>query len=157
MADKSPSDEGFTELELPQSDFNTTCPSQEGASFHQNYTLRDTRNPSCSNQKVEDEGLYHRSTEDSGVLLQSVSDGLREPDAAVHDGNEVNKNVSEGAVKEETAWDGGCGEVETQKQQKESTSDGETADAERRRRTSETDVKSWLLKRLQGPIEGESV
>ncbi|XP_056620050.1 nuclear receptor coactivator 7 isoform X2 [Triplophysa dalaica] len=153
MADKSPSDEGFTELELPQSDFNTTCPSQEGASFHQNYTLRDTRNPSCSDQKAEDEGLYHRSTEDSGVLLQSVSDGIREPDAAVHDGNEVNKNVSEGAVKEETALDGGCAEVETQKHQKESTSDGETADAERRRRTSETDVKSWLLKRLQGPIE----
>ncbi|KAA0708168.1 Nuclear receptor coactivator 7 140 kDa estrogen receptor-associated protein [Triplophysa tibetana] len=122
-ADKSPSDEGFTELELPQIDSNTTRPSQEGVSFHQNYTLRDTSNPSCSDQKAEDEGLYHRSTEDSGVLLQS------------------------------TAWDRGSGDVETQKQQKESTSDGETADAERRRRTSETDDKSWLLKRMQGPIE----
>ncbi|KAI7799618.1 nuclear receptor coactivator 7 isoform X2 [Triplophysa rosa] len=154
MADKSPSDEGFTELELPQSDSNTTCPSQEGASFHQNYEPRDTSNPSPSDQKEdEDEGLHHRSTEDSGVLLQSVSDGIREPAAAVHDGNEVNIDVSEGAVKEATAWHGGCGDVETQKQQKESTSAGEVADAERRRRTSETDVKSWLLKRMQGPIE----
>lgn len=161
MADKSPSDEGFTELELLQSDSNTTCPRQEGASFHDNCEPRETSNPSPLDHK-EDEGHYNRSTEDSGVLLQSNSDRTREPAAAVHDGNQVNICVSEGAVKEATASDRSCDDVtpaaESQKQEKESKSDGGIiTDAERRRRTSDTDVKSWLLKRMQEPIKGESV
>lgn len=164
MADKSPSDEGFTELELLQSDSNTTCPSQEGASFRDSYEPRDKSNTSPSDQKEamcceeDDEGLYNRSTEDSGVLL---SDRIREAAAAVHDGNEVNIEVSERALTEDQNKNVSCGDVtarvDSQRQQKESNSDGEMTDADGRRRTSDADVKSWLLKRMQGPIEGEDV
>lgn len=171
MADKSPSDEGFTELELLQSDSNTTCPSQEGASFHDSYEPRETGNASPSDQREsmcceeDDEGLYNRSTENSGVLLQSLSDRIGEPAAAVHDGNKVNIEVSEGAVTEDQNKNMSRGDVtedscstpaahvESRKQRKASNSDEEITDADRRRRSSDTDMKSWLLKRMQGPIE----
>nr|XP_055041722.1 nuclear receptor coactivator 7 isoform X1 [Misgurnus anguillicaudatus] len=179
ILDKSPSDEGFTELELLQSDSITTCPSQEGASFHDDCEPKETTNRSdqkdeslrCCN--VEDEGL-NRSTEDSGVLLQSLPDSVREPPTQLHDVTTkrdetlVNGVTTKDATTQDQNKMVSCSDVTDdsvtcsqpvddaevrQKENKGPNSDAEISEAEQRRQANQAEMKSWLLKRMQGPIE----
>lgn len=166
IADKSPSDEGFTELELLQSDSNTTCSGQEGASVQEH---RKTSTDKQQTEEDEDEGLHNRSTDDHAFLN-------RLDDSMVHDGkdattevNEETKTRGETLVKgasaiEATASDqkakatledsGKCSSPGPNlEDNKGPNSDAQLSEAELRRRASEAEMKSWLLKRMQRPIE----
>ncbi len=181
IADKSPSDEGFTELELLQSDSNTTCSGQEGASLQeQRKTPTDKSMTSFHAEEDEDEGLHNRSTDDNAELLQSFPNRLDEPTALVHDGKEATTEVNEETKRGETLVNGVSAiEATTSDQKVKATledsgkcssspgpnlednkgpnSDTQLSEAELRRRANEAEMKSWLLKRMQRPIEGESV
>lgn len=109
IADKSPSDEGFTELELLQSDSNTSCSGLQGATLQEH-----TKTP-----EDEDEGLHNRSTDDSVEVTKRRSQMFA---------NRPNVEESKG-------------------------SNAELSEAEKRKRASEAEMKSWLLKRMQKPIE----
>ncbi|XP_016114490.1 nuclear receptor coactivator 7-like [Sinocyclocheilus grahami] len=172
IADKSPSDEGFTELELLQSDSNTTCSGQEGAPLQeQRKTPTDQSVTSYRAEEDEDEGLHNRSTDDNAELLQSFPNRL---DALVHDGKEATTEVNEETkTRGETLVNGVSAIEATASDQKTkatledsgrcSSSPGPNlednkgpnsfSEAERRRRASEAEMKSWLLKRMQRPIE----
>lgn len=113
IADKSPSDEGFTELELLQSDSNTSCSGLQGATLQEH-----TKTP-----EDEDEGLHNRSTDDGAVEVTKRRSQMF--------ANGPNVEESKG-------------------------SKAELSEAEKRRRASEAEMKSWLLKRMQRPIEGKS-
>uniref|UniRef100_A0A8C2GGA5 Nuclear receptor coactivator 7-like n=1 Tax=Cyprinus carpio TaxID=7962 RepID=A0A8C2GGA5_CYPCA len=167
IADNSPSDEGFTELELLQSDSNTTCSGQEGAPpQEQRKVPTDQSVRSYRAEEDEDEGLHNRSTDDNAEL----------PDRLVHDGkeavievDEVTKTRGETLVNgvsaiEATASDqkgkmtpedsGKCSWPEPNvEDNKGPNSDVELSEAQLRRRASEAEMKSWLLKRMQRPIE----
>uniref|UniRef100_A0A673MK84 Nuclear receptor coactivator 7-like n=1 Tax=Sinocyclocheilus rhinocerous TaxID=307959 RepID=A0A673MK84_9TELE len=165
IADKSPSDEGFTELELLQSDSNTTCSGQEGAPLQEQ---RKTPTDKSVTEEDEDEGLHNRSTE--------LPDRLDEPTALVHDGKEAVIEVEEVTkTRGETLVNGVSAVEATASDQKGKTtledsgkcsspgpnvednkgpnSDAQLSEAELRRRASEAEMKSWLLKRMQRPIE----
>lgn len=171
IADKSPSDEGFTELELLQSDSNTTCSGQEGASLqeHRRTPTRmsmDQKDKSVSvfiAEEEEDEGLHNRSTDDNADLLRSL----------VHDGKEAAVEVTK--TSGETLVNGVFAIENDQKSKvtpedsgkcslpgphvednKGPNSDVELlSEAEKRRRASEAEMKSWLVNTMQRPIEGE--
>ncbi|XDV41113.1 hypothetical protein PO909_010036 [Leuciscus waleckii] len=169
IADKSPSDEGFTELELLQSDSNTTCSGQEGASLQEHRRTPSRMSMDQKDRSVrvfiaeeeEDEGLHNRSTDDNAELPQSL----------VHDGKEaaieVTKTSSETLVN-------GVFAIENDQKSKVTPEDsgkcslpgshvednkGPNSDvellseAEKRRRASEAEMKSWLVKTMQRPIE----
>lgn len=181
IADKSPSDEGFTELELLQSDSNTTCSSQEGASLQeQRKRPTDKSVTSCLAEEDEDEGLHNRSTDDNAELLQSFLNRLDDPMALVHDGKEATTEVNEETkTRGEMLVNGASAIKATASDQKAKAtledsgkcsspgpnlednkgpnSDAQLSEAELSRRASEAEMKSWLLKRMQRPIEGESV
>ncbi|XP_043075808.1 nuclear receptor coactivator 7 isoform X2 [Puntigrus tetrazona] len=166
IADKSPSDEGFTELELLQSDSNTT-----GSGPGQRKTATDKSATSFRAEEDEDEGLHNRSTDDN-------ADPSRPDEAAVHDGKEAAAGVKEETRTGREAFVNGVSAIEAsagdQKAKatpedsgKCSSSPGPNleddnrgpdssvalSEAELRRRASEAEMKSWLLKRMQRPIE----
>uniref|UniRef100_A0A671KPU2 Nuclear receptor coactivator 7-like n=1 Tax=Sinocyclocheilus anshuiensis TaxID=1608454 RepID=A0A671KPU2_9TELE len=175
IADKLPSDEGFTELELLQSDSNTTCSGQEGAPLQeQRKTPTDQSVTSYRAEEDEDEGLHNRSTDDNAELLQSFPNKLDEPTALVHDGKEATTEVNEETkTRGETLVNGVSAIEATASDQKAkatledsgkcSSSPGPNlednkgpnsfSEAELRRRASEAEMKSWLLKRMQRPIK----
>ncbi|XP_058611587.1 nuclear receptor coactivator 7 isoform X2 [Onychostoma macrolepis] len=178
IADKSPSDEGFTELELLQGDSNTTCSGQEGASLQeQRKTPTDKSVTSFHVEEDEDEGLHNRSTDDNAELLQSVPNRLDEPTALVHDGKEATTEVNEETKTRGETLVNGVSAIEVtasdqkakatlEDSEKCSSSPGpnlednkgpnpdvQLSEAELRRRASEAEMKSWLLKRMQRPIE----
>lgn len=181
IADKSPSDEGFTELELLQSDSNTTCSGQEGASLQEQRKMPTDKSVTAFHaEEDEDEGLHNRSTDDNAELLQSFPNRLDEPTALVHDGKEATTEVNEETKRGETLVNGVSAIEATASDQKVKAtledsekcssspgpnlednkgpnSDAQLSEAELRRRASEAEMKSWLLKRMQRPIEGESV
>ncbi|XP_026097101.1 nuclear receptor coactivator 7-like [Carassius auratus] len=151
IPDKSPSDEGFTELELLQSDCNTTCSGHEGAPPQE----------------------QRKTTTDQSVRLY-LPEKLDQP-ALVHDGKEAVIEVDEVTkTRGETLANRVSAIEETARDQKEMTpedsgkcswpgpnvednktpnSDVELPEAERHRRASEAEMKSWLLNRIQRPIE----
>ncbi|KAL0165290.1 hypothetical protein M9458_041043, partial [Cirrhinus mrigala] len=162
IADKSPSDEGFTELELLQSDSNTTCSGQEGASLLEQrktptWTPTDKSVRSYRAEEDEDEGLHNRSTDENSELLQSLPDRLDEPTALVHDGKEAVVEVDEmtkttGETRPQTTKKGRrpwrtVGNVVHQDQMLRIIRD------QTQTRANEAEMKSWLLKRMQRPIE----
>ncbi|XP_051511534.1 nuclear receptor coactivator 7-like isoform X2 [Myxocyprinus asiaticus] len=185
IADKSPSDEGFTELELLQSDSNTMWHSQEGASLYDDSEQRKTHTCTPSDlidetmmssntereDEVEDEGL--RSTEDDAEMLQSVPDRLVALEAEDVTKTRAEMLVNGVSPKEATTKDqkrklsysgvakdsGKCSspepnvDIEGQKESKGPNSAVELSEVEKRRRASEDEMKSWLLKRMQVPIE----
>lgn len=173
IADKSPSDEGFTELELLQSDSNTTCSGHEGASLQEHRKTptrismdqkdKSLRSFNAEEEEDEDEGLHNRSTDDNMDLLRSL----------VHDGKEAATEVTK--TSGETLVNGVFA-IENDQRSKVTPEDsgkcsppgphvedntGPNADeellseAEKRRRASEAEMKSWLVNTMQRPIEGE--
>ncbi|XP_051952461.1 nuclear receptor coactivator 7-like isoform X2 [Xyrauchen texanus] len=152
VAEKSPSDEGFTELELLQSDSNATMHSLEGASLYDDSepskTLSQPATSSTTEREDEDEGLHNCSAEVNTELLQSVPDRLvdvtkTKPETIVNGAKDSGKCSSpEPSV-----------DIEGRKKSKRSNSAVELSEAEKRRRASEAEMKSWLLKRMQVPIE----
>ncbi len=165
IADKSPSDEGFTELELLQSDSNTTCSGQEGASLQEQ---RKTSTDKQQTEEDEDEGLHNRSTDDN-TFLNRLDDGKE----ATTEVNEETKTRGETLVKGASAIEATASDQKSKPTLEDSgkcsspgpnlednkgpNSDAQLSEAELRRRASEAEMKSWLLKRMQRPIEGESV
>ncbi|XP_042602073.1 nuclear receptor coactivator 7-like isoform X2 [Cyprinus carpio] len=172
IADKSPSDEGFTELDLLQSESNTTCSGQEGAPLQeQRKTPTDQSVTSYRTEEDEDEGLHNRSTDDNAELLQS------QPTALVHDWKEATTEVNEETkTRGETLVNGVSAIEMTASDQKAKAtledsgkcssspgpnvednkgpnSDAQLSEAELHRRANEAEMKSWLLKRMQRPIE----
>lgn len=172
IADKSPSDEGFTELELLQSESNTTCSGQEGAPLQeQRKTPTDQSVTSYRTEEDEDEGLHNRSTDDNADLLQS------QPTALVHDGKEATTEVNEETKTRGETLVNGVSAIETTasdqkakatledsgkcssspgpnvEDNKGPNSDAQLSEAELHRRANEAEMKSWLLKRMQRPIE----
>lgn len=171
IADKSPSDEGFTELELLQSDSNTTCSGHEGASLQEHRKTptrismdqkdKSLRSFNAEEEEDEDEGLHNRSTDDNMDLLRSL----------VHDGKEAATEVTK--TSGETLVNGVFA-IENDQRSKVTPEDsgkcsppgphvedntGPNADeellseAEKRRRASEAEMKSWLVNTMQRPIE----
>ncbi|XP_052442442.1 nuclear receptor coactivator 7 isoform X2 [Carassius gibelio] len=172
IADKSPSDEGFTELELLQSESSTTCSCLEGAPLQeQRKTKTDKAETSYRAEEDEDEGLHNRSTDDTAELLHS------KPTALMHDGKDATTEVNEETkTRGETLVNGVSAiEATTHDQKAKATledsgkcsgspgpnlednkgpnSDAMLSEAELRRRANEAEMKSWLLKRMQRPIE----
>ncbi|XP_026146210.1 nuclear receptor coactivator 7-like isoform X2 [Carassius auratus] len=172
IADKSPSDEGFTELELLQSESSTTCSCLEGAPLQeQRKTKTDKAETSYRVEEDEDEGLHNRSTDDTAELLHS------KPTALMHDGKDATTEVNEETkTRGETLVNGVSAiEATTRDQKAKATledsgkcsgspgpnlednkgpnSDATLSEAELRRRANEAEMKSWLLKRMQRPIE----
>uniref|UniRef100_A0A8C1SFA3 Nuclear receptor coactivator 7-like n=1 Tax=Cyprinus carpio TaxID=7962 RepID=A0A8C1SFA3_CYPCA len=172
IADKSPSDEGFTELDLLQSESNTTCSGQEGAPLQeQRKTPTDQSVTSYRTEEDEDEGLHNRSTDDNAELLQS------QPTALVHDGKEATTEVNEETKTRGETLVNGVSAIETTasdqkakatledsgkcssspgpnvEDNKGPNSDAQLSEAELHRRANEAEMKSWLLKRMQRPIE----
>ncbi|KAG1941830.1 nuclear receptor coactivator 7 isoform X1 [Pimephales promelas] len=165
-ADKSPSDEGFTELELLQSDLNTTCPGQEGASLQEHRKTptrvsmdqKDESLRSFNADEDEDEGLHNRSTDDNTDLQRSIP-------TLVHDGKEAAVEVTK--TSGETLVNGVFAIENDQKSEvapedsgkcgphvKGPNSDVEfLSEAQKRRRASEAEMKSWLMKTMQRPIQ----
>ncbi|XP_036438177.1 nuclear receptor coactivator 7 isoform X1 [Colossoma macropomum] len=217
-ADKSPSDEGFTELELVQNDSGTengsaemshnkqktaniTCLSLEGASLQEvsdseeakvviwppsDETVKAVR--SCDKdqeeEEEEDEGLHNRSTD------ENVETDGNKP-STLHGGTELNENghiittsdevkdtkktgmqiptlessqmevaagdhmglVSPGNIAEENCSSSGPRHEEDKETIKGPNSEQELSEREKERQTNEAEMKSWLLKRMQGPIE----
>ncbi|XP_059368011.1 nuclear receptor coactivator 7 isoform X2 [Carassius carassius] len=172
IADKSPSDEGFTELELLQSESSTTCSGQEVAPLQeQRKTKTDKAVTSYRAEEDEDEGLHNRSTDDNAELLHS------QPTALMHDGKDATTEVNEETkTRGETLVNGVSAIVATTSDQKAKAtiedsgkcsgspgpnlednkgpnSDATLSEAELRRRANEAEMKSWLLKRMQRPIQ----
>ncbi|XP_067274407.1 nuclear receptor coactivator 7 isoform X2 [Pseudorasbora parva] len=166
IADKSPSDEGFTELELLQNDSNTTSSGQEGASLPKP-NQKDKSVKSFHTEEDEDEGLHNRSTDDNEKLLQSLP-------ALVHDGKEaevdevtktraetlengvsaIEANPNDQKRKVTPEDSGKCSLPGSKMEDSKGPNAGvELSEAEKRRRANEAEMKSWLLKRMQRPIE----
>lgn len=212
-ADISPSDEGFTELELLQNDSglengNTEtsknepmaarapCLSLERVSLHEagdsdSVVVKKCGLPS-SGQTVETVRSYHRNQEeDEGLHNHSIDenvemafDGNRQ---TLHAGAESSENgqrvavedegpihspesfqmevaagdhigrVSPDNVTRETCGSSVPSHKEDKKTIKEPNSEEVLIDTEKEKQTSEAEMKSWLLKRMQGPIEGEAL
>uniref|UniRef100_A0A673MRH9 Nuclear receptor coactivator 7-like n=1 Tax=Sinocyclocheilus rhinocerous TaxID=307959 RepID=A0A673MRH9_9TELE len=129
---------------------------------------RKTPTDKSVTEEDEDEGLHNRSTE--------LPDRLDEPTALVHDGKEAVIEVEEVTkTRGETLVNGVSAVEATASDQKGKTtledsgkcsspgpnvednkgpnSDAQLSEAELRRRASEAEMKSWLLKRMQRPIE----
>lgn len=176
IADKSPSDEGFTELELLQSDSNTTCSGQEGASLQEHRKTptrmsmdqKDKSMRSFHAEEDEDEGLHNRSTDDNTELLQSLPALVHDGKVAAIEEDEVTKTRGETIVNGVSAIEVNANDQKWKVTPENSgkcsppgpnvegpNSDVELSEAEKRRRASEAEMKSWLLKRMQRPIEGE--
>ncbi|XP_048063827.1 nuclear receptor coactivator 7 isoform X1 [Megalobrama amblycephala] len=170
IADKSPSDEGFTELELLQSESNTTCSGQEGASLQEHRKTptrlsmdqKDTSVRSFHAEEDEDEGLHNRSTDDNAELLQSLPALVHDGKVAAIEEDEVTKTIVNGVSAIEVNANDQKWKVTPEESGKCSppgpnvegpNSDVELSEEEKRRRASEAEVKSWLLKRMQRPIE----
>ncbi|ROL45225.1 Nuclear receptor coactivator 7 [Anabarilius grahami] len=174
IADKSPSDEGFTELELLQSDSNTTCSGQEGASLQEHRKTptrlsmdqKDTSVRSFHAEEDEDEGLHNRSTDDNAELLQSLPALVHDGKVAAIEEDEVTKTRGETIVNSVSAIEVNSNDQKWKVTPEDSgkcsppgrnvegpNSDVKLSEAEKRRRASEAEMKSWLLKRMQRPIE----
>ncbi|XP_051731327.1 nuclear receptor coactivator 7-like isoform X1 [Ctenopharyngodon idella] len=174
IADKSPSDEGFTELELLQSDSNTTCSGQEGASLQEHRKTptrmsmdqKDKSMRSFHAEEDEDEGLHNRSTDDNTELLQSLPALVHDGKVAAIEEDEVTKTRGETIVNGVSAIEVNANDQKWKVTPEDSgkcsppgpnvegpNSDVELSEAEKRRRASEAEMKSWLLKRMQRPIE----
>ncbi|XP_051500264.1 nuclear receptor coactivator 7-like isoform X2 [Myxocyprinus asiaticus] len=175
IAEKSPSDEGFTELELLQSDSNATMHSLEGASLYddsepsktlsQPTTEQNDETVTSSNTErggeEEDEGLHNCSAEDNVELLPSVPDKL--VDATKTRAETIGKGAMDQKRKlscsEVTKDSGKCSspepnvDIEGRKESKRSNSAVELSEVEKCKRASEAEMKSWLLKRMQVPVE----
>eukprot|EP00063_Salmo_salar_P086066 XP_014060901.1 PREDICTED: nuclear receptor coactivator 7-like isoform X1 [Salmo salar] len=202
-ADKSPSDEGFTELELPlngsaeepksgsRPPATATSPDQQGEPPGSNTPKRaksQDQSPSDSvpltSQRGEDEGLVqNRSIEDTTESLPMSSktekDGelLKETPASLatgqgQDDNSTGQLVNSVSISEpsESAMDqnrklsfsetaeapGKCiswepspaGELQNGPMVEEGLSE-----EEERKRSNKAEVKSWLLERMQAPIQ----
>ncbi|XP_066532248.1 nuclear receptor coactivator 7 isoform X2 [Hoplias malabaricus] len=210
-ADKSPSDEGFTELELLQNDSgtengnadtsqnrpetaDTTCFSL--ASLQEESDTEEAKRSeiinsgktleavgSCdSAQEEEDEGLHNRSTDEN---MEMALDGSkpttlhagRIPSENGHRNTDMMKNtnnievqipalksqmevaagdaitVNPGTIRGENGISSGPSHEEDKETIKGPNSEEELTKREKERQASEAEMKSWLLKRMQGPIE----
>lgn len=201
-ADKSPSDEGFTELELLQNDSgtengstgtsrsrtdtaNTTCASLEepssqdlSRSIGEKTSALIFTDPAvapartCDHVEDEDEGLHNRSTE------ENVEQGLgKDRDGTLSAGPELSEKghtvtavekVKDMLLDHESPPQ--VGEVLTEDQGRTGSSGAsheggketsrrpagaeEPSKKEEDLQNNETEM-SWLMKRMQGPIEGE--
>ncbi|TRY88991.1 hypothetical protein DNTS_032292 [Danionella cerebrum] len=114
IGERSPSDEGFTELEILQLDLKSKTQTEQ--------TESDL-------PEEEDEGLHSRSTD----LLQSTSVLLHDEEPVAPRTRIIEEMQTEdsGAITEERA----------------------ETDAQKNRRASEAEMKAWLMKRMQRPIE----
>lgn len=193
-ADKSPSDEGFTELELPlngsaeepksgsRPPATATSPDQQGEPPGSNTPKRaksQDQSPSDSvpltSQRGEDEGLVqNRSIEDTTESLPMSSktekDGelLKVTPASLatgqgQDDNSTGQLVNSVSISEpsESAMDQNrklsLSETASGKfsSQEPSPAEERLSEEEKRKRSNKAEVKSWLLERMQAPIQSE--
>uniref|UniRef100_A0A674BPS8 Nuclear receptor coactivator 7 n=1 Tax=Salmo trutta TaxID=8032 RepID=A0A674BPS8_SALTR len=193
-ADQSPSDEGFTELELPlngsaeepmsgsRSPAIATSQDQRGELpgssspkqvESQDQSLSDPVPLTSQRGEEEDEGLVQNSsieetTQSLPVLSETEKDGelLKEKPASLatrqaKDGNSSGQLVNSVSDHSESAMDqnrklslsdtaaasGKCSSQEP------SPAEERLSEEEKRKRSNKAEVKSWLLERMQAPIQ----
>ncbi|XP_052391668.1 nuclear receptor coactivator 7 isoform X2 [Carassius gibelio] len=151
IPDKSPSDEGFTELELLQSDCNTTCSGHEGAPpQEQRKTPTDQSVRLYLPEKLDQPALVHDGKEAvievdevTKTRGETLANRVSAIEAIARDQKEMTPEDSG-----KCSWPGPNVE-----DSKTPNSDVELPEAEIHRRASEAEMKSWLLNRIQRPIE----
>lgn len=167
-ADNSPSDEGFTELDLLQIDPGNDQPVLENKSIYSSPTTlqgattqqvqiaeeAQVRAQRCQNGlcEDEDEGLNHSTEENTEPVLDPAT-GLISNEKKETEGLSPNPTNDASQI----ARDQNTVESESHKEEQETTT-GPSLVAEpglkvEEERSSEAEMKSWLLKRMQGPIE----
>lgn len=193
-ADQSPSDEGFTELELPlngsaeepmsgsRSPAIATSQDQRGELpgssspkqvESQDQSLSDPVPLTSQRGEEEDEGLVqNRSIEETTqslpVLSETEKDGelLKEKPASLatrqaKDGNSSGQLVNSVSDHSESAMDQNrklsLSETASGKfsSQEPSPAEERLSEEEKRKRSNKAEVKSWLLERMQAPIQSE--
>ncbi|XP_014000146.1 nuclear receptor coactivator 7 isoform X2 [Salmo salar] len=191
-ADQSPSDEGFTELELPlngsaeepmsgsRSPAIATSQDQRGELpgssspkqvESQDQSLSDPVPLTSQRGEEEDEGLVqNRSIEETTqslpVLSETEKDGelLKEKPASLatrqaKDGNSSGQLVNSVSDHSESAMDQNrklsLSETASGKfsSQEPSPAEERLSEEEKRKRSNKAEVKSWLLERMQAPIQ----
>ncbi|XP_029903012.1 nuclear receptor coactivator 7 [Myripristis murdjan] len=205
QTEKSPSDEGFTELEPtvngsteePHGNlsklYNTVSGDQQeliGPSYSDQVDLQDESHSHKIStlfqtkgklDDEEDEGVAQNSSVEDGESLQSSSETDKQGDVHgkptsrevtetkdmkskgteevinVHDGISTAVDQSRGLSLKDAAethgkcsFQGPCQAVDLQKDPRE---EGGLSEEERRKKSYEAEVRSWLLERMQAPIE----
>lgn len=185
QAEKSPSDEGFTELEPT---VNGSTEDREGLS---SITAKNQQevgpcqsedenksNLDSNKEKLdedEDEGVAQTSSIEDGESLQSALEAekltdkptkqeLMETRDIENKGTEEQLNrTSTGPVdlNRQLSLSQGSGVLETSSMKTQSpdrpTSGSQMSEVDRHRESYEAEMKSWLLQRMQAPIEGRNI
>lgn len=185
QAEKSPSDEGFTELEPTVNGstedteglFSITAKNQqEGGpcrSEDENKSNLDSNKEKLDED--EDEGVAQTSSIEDGESLQSALEAekptekprkqeLMETRDIENKGTEEQLNrTSTGPVdlNRQMSLSQGSEALETSSMKTQSpdrpTSGSQTSEMDRHRESYEAEMKSWLLQRMQAPIEGRNI
>lgn len=184
QAEKSPSDEGFTELEPT---VNGSTEDAEGSSSitainqqevgpcqseDENKSTLDSNKGKLDED--EDEGVAQTSSMEDGESMQSALEAekltdkptrqeLMEPRDIENEGTEEQLNdarhrtsTSPVDLNRQLSLSQGSEVLETQSPDRP-TSGSQMSGMDRRRESYEAEMKSWLLQRMQAPIEGRNI
>lgn len=157
-AEKSPSDEGFTELEPTEVSASITlsivsvdqqepAPGRTGSVDQEGGSILSHTKGRLDEE--EDEGVAQNSSIEDGESLQSSTEAEKQGDQIVvsRDASDATEYGTEGRP-----ITGGWGH------RREQPADvaGLCEEEEQRKASYEANMKSWLLERMQAPIEGRS-